>query len=356
MKAWLSKANFICILFWMASAFLAISCGRNTNSYLEDALKIEAVDSKAPPEGLFPLPYFSEAQGQFNQKNGNEPIDILFSIDNSSSMYAFIDAVEQNVARFIEGLTGKSLDFQVGVVRCTQDQTNTYDSSLQGPHKIVRSSDLDVAGKVRANIRYVRNTYYNNTYEKNVSILLDAISNPANGSLFRRNAIPVFFVLTDAHDIDYYSFVPADVERNVQMFADRFNQFAPDGRWMMTSIGSPSWNPCPTAQDLHQPLLEALTIRSGGQMGRVCEQDYSKIMDEALMKVYALQTEFSVVHLIPLDKTITRISVAVNGQMVPQDAFLGFVYNPMKRTISFPGSYVPSKGTMVEVIIEYEEI
>lgn len=346
MKARFGEPKFICIALWIASGLLTGSCGRNANSYLDELIKPQEVASEVPPEGLFPLAYFAEAQGQIQQRSGN--VDIVFDIDNSGSMDPYIEAVQQNLVRFTSGLKNKIINFQIGVLSCGGGES----SDLKGPYGVVKYDDPNLVTKVNANIQQVRNSG-GSGYERPLGILLEAVNNPNNVGMFRPDSIPIYFVLTDVTDNDYPGHDAASVTQAAATIMSGLTAFKP--QWAMIGIGSPAANPCAGAEDPDQPLLERIVGLTGGKMGRICDADYASLMDKAVEDIATIATEFSISHLIPYESRVTEIHVFVSGVEIPQSATNGFVFNPSRNTISFPGSYVPQKGTIVEVMIEYEE-
>ncbi|MGE4233679.1 MAG: hypothetical protein AB7F43_10150 [Bacteriovoracia bacterium] len=328
-------------------------CGRNGNLYdlFEQYEHTAPKEDGAPPMGIQNIPYGVIVEGDFPyDKNKPTPIDIIFSIDNSGSMDPFIQAVEDNIKTFVGTLEKNKVDFQIGFVKSTENNNGAYDSSFVGPYKIVKSTDSNVEQEIQADIETIRRGDAGGN-ERGVWILEQAIHNGSNFKIFRNGSFLSLMVLTDAID-DYYDNA-GNISSTTQNLLRIFNAISTVGMTLV-SIGSPSSNPCPTAENPSQPLLEALTMATSQKMGRICDSNYSSILEEAASSIVKQANGFDLSGLVPGDKDIDpeSVEVFVNGKLIPDTSFL--VTSGSKR-LTFVNSYTPPDGATIHVRLAYVE-
>lgn len=331
--------------------FILVGCG-NENDYSGGSQPITlpqpAEGSTDLPKGLSPRGYIEEDSTRFRQRGPDEPVDILFTIDNSGSMDPFIAKVQAEIDAFVRRMTERNLRFRIGVLKATNLESSyeDFDPSLWGPFPFVNHDEPDVAEKVSTNMAAVRASHSGGS-EVSLSILRMFYGHQDANSFFRRNSLHVYFPITDAEDI-YNEFYDASSYR------DLFNQRAGAGNWLVTAIGSPSYNPCRGTENEAQPVIEELTRISRGTVGRLCAPDYYSIMEAAVDQILSAQTEFSVLAAIHNAEAIIdeSIFVTVDGSPVPRDSMTGFTWDPEQFVIAFDGQFKPTAGQIIFVRVE----
>lgn len=307
----------------------------------------------APPPSLKVYPYSLGESAKFKQAHDQLPIDIVFSIDNSGSMDSYIQAVAGNIEKLIAKLDQANFNYQVGILKSTEDGNNQYGSKPVGNPSIVTSNDQNHVQKLVNNINHTLKMH-DGYHERPLSIFEDAIddsTNHGNNALFRNDSAKVLISLSDYSEYENYYYDESKVTSWYEYFERSFQNLP----WVYIAIGSPPKKRCSGAESTDHWLTEALALKSGGSMGRICDSDYSSIMAKAVKTIFSLVRSFSLENYIPSGKKVLSesIEVYVDGESLPYSSQNGFAWNEFTKAVSFPGSYFPSKGENIEIYFEY---
>ncbi len=300
------------------------------------------------PVGLQRKGYIEKDTANFRQRGIADPVDMIFSIDNSGSMDPYIAKVQAEIEFFVQRMTERNINFRIGILRATNvaSAIEIFEPTLRGPSPIVNRTDSNVAERIRANFAAVRAEHRGGS-EVSISILRLFYREQESSQFFRRNSLHVYFPITDAEDIyeEYYS---------AEYYRDLFNERAGAGNWLVTGIGSPSYAPCIGTENTSQPTLENLARMSRGKVGRICTPDYSSILEEAIDQILSAQTEFSPLAAIRDSDSILdeSIQVEVDDQIIPRDSLNGFTWDPINKFIAFDGIFQPNAGQRILVKVE----
>jgi len=340
-------------------------CGKNLNSY--DVIKPpgEGPTSLLPPlgtptdtiqsppvvpAGLALIPYYEAKSVSLVQPARQMNVNLFMSVDNSGSMTQRLIELESQIGLVLDGLSASGVGFKIGVFKSTDDGSGRFGQALYGPNRIVSSDSPSAQQELLANLVSLRNSSQSGM-ERPVGILFDAISHVPNRDFVNRaGAHSVYWVISDAIDLDYSA-----TSSSTQFYADFMRDFfqiaAPNGSWMMTTLGNPSFKPCPDSEFSKQDLIEKITLKSGGEMARVCDSALPGPVTEITRSIMSLVTSISLKTMIADTDVVDpqSIEVEVSSVLIPLNNLTGFYWNPHRAAISFPGSYRPVQGETIEV-------
>lgn len=302
-----------------------------------------------PPKNFVFHPYSLGNDETFFQFDKKIPIDIILSIDNSGSMDSFIKKIAGNIENLLNALDSFQFNYQVGVLKSNDFLNRAFSTRPLGNTPIVRSSESDHTQKIVDNINFIRLTE-KGINEKPMTIFQNALEDQDNHKaegLFRSTSATVFISLSDFGE---------NLAQNwsyVDYYFNTFQAYFTNRLWTYVAIGSPANNPCFDAESTDHWVIENVSKRSGGTMGRICDTDYSQIMTSTIQSIFSMLRSFTLE--VPAGKTINSesIVVKVGGQIIPNSSQSGYVWNEFTNTISFPGSYFPNEGQYIEVYSEY---
>jgi hypothetical protein len=345
------KQAAIIVLF--LGTFGAIyGCGRNSNEWLSPipSIEVERVPQRPsqPPPGIQTPEILVEDSFSFLQsKDRPVPIDILLSVDNSLTMNRYISYARENIVTFTRALNAQSVDFRLGMVKGTEDRDGKHRYNLAGPYPVIRSSESDVIGRIRANLINLTESFRGSD-RRTVQAWLEVAEKQKDPALFHSGHPKVLIALTDSED---RFLKPSNAPEAISRLKRAFGS----DKWVAIGIGSPSNAKCTEALSPVTRLLENIVQLNGGMMGRVCESNYSELFRRATETVFALLNEFSVEGDLPngARPVDSSIRVFVDGVEVENNANRGFIWNPGRRSITFIGSYLPPLGARVEVRLQY---
>lgn len=344
------KAIIICIFV----IFLISSCSNKSMFEKFEQLKNkENEERNIPPKSLTVYPYYLGQTILFSQRNPKKEMDIFIAVDNSGSMGSYIHQVANNIEKLLTRLDESGFNYQLGILKSTEDENYEYNSRFIGKPHIVSSGEGNHLDKIINNIHTALNLHAGHQ-EKPVSIFYNAMvdtSDSRQNIMFKRPSAKILISLSDANE-----FVAFGHDRNVvDEWYDLFSRYLKNDLWTFIPIGSPGSNPCPSAENTDHWIIEQIGLKSGAKMGRICDDDYSHIMDQTVQTIFSLVRSFSLAPFLPEDKELLpeNIVVKVEGNEIPIHQDKGYVWNKYTQKISFPGTYFPSEGERVAVFFEY---
>lgn len=337
------------IFIVVITSFFVLSCGPNSNLY--EILKPASPPEPSAPLGLALTPYFVGLESSFPQHEARTKADVVLTIENSGSMINHLDVVERDIGSLMTRLHARGISFRIGVIKSVEDNSNhSYRTAFFGSTPWVESTDSQAESKIKTNIREVK-TSFQGGQERPVWSSIEAYHDITNRGFFRADAATNYIIVSDAKDTFY----------TVKEFGALFTDFTSHSRttsWMLSHIGSPEAAPCDHAEDAPDLLIEQLSRYSGGRSYRFCDLDYAAHFSNIASDIAGHLNETIMSVYIPSGRYVDgqNMLVRVAGNVINNDSASGYVWNPFKESLSFPGTFAPTPGQTVEVYFEYLEL
>ena len=306
----------------------------------------------------------------FDQAPSNQ-VDILWVIDDSTSMKEEQAGVKAAAAAFLSELENEDMDFHLGLVTTDSDSTNAKSGVLLGSPPYVTSecrddgddSDCSYADDFAS--RFEQGTE-GSALEKGLEVALRAISVPLsetfNDGFVRAGALLMIIQFTDENDCsdggrlggsatgeDCYSrsdeLTPvSDLVRDIREAKES------DGGGVVMSgiIGPEATENCDFAVTgkRYRTAIQML----GGVEGDICLADYSPVMQSLGLAATGIKTTFQLEYAADPDEIEVTVKPP-DGKTanVPEDDVNGFTYLQDYAQIQFNGDAIPVREAHIEV-------
>ena len=279
--------------------------------------------------------------------------DILWVIDNSGSMAVNQERVAQGFEVFASSLDETNIDFQLGVITTDMDLDNPEAGHLIGDPPFLTPDD-DYLGLFRERVQVGTE---GSGKEKGLSAALDALSEPtlsgANEGFLREDVITSIIFVSDEEDcsdnealageVDDACYLQDELLIDIDELIEDYRELRGDASLLVASgiIGT-SEGTWPGRR--YRQVIEA----TGGVIGSICDPDYGDIMDRLGLPVAGIRTVFQ----LSRPAVEGSIEVAVDEDLIPEDAESGWTYDASYYQIRFDGSYAPPRGATISVTYE----
>ncbi|MFZ5479831.1 MAG: hypothetical protein ACOZNI_23910 [Myxococcota bacterium] len=264
-----------------------------------------------------------------------DPIDVLWVIDNSGSMWEEQERIIADVNAYLSRFFAYDLDFHIGVVTTDPDE----DGHLRGDPPYVTAEMPDAEEELARAIE-VGNGFTG--YEQGLYTAELALSEPArsghNAGFYRDGARlglvfvsdePDYSLLDAQHYVDFFTDLKGDPARILAaaVVGDRGEgcESTCDGS-DQTALGG----------DKYLDVVEAF----GGSSTSVCDCDLGPFLDAIGLETTDYARRFPLTHLPQLD---AQMEVYVDGEATPE----GWIYDTFSNAVLF--DLPPAAGTWVEV-------
>ncbi len=295
--------------------------------------------------GLSPQSLEMAYQPKFNSK-----VDVLFVIDNSSSMDVHQQFLAESAGDLVNELIKKGMDFKIAAT--TTDMANQGERGLFiGSPKYIDRNTPNIANALKEKI--LRGTQ-GSSVEKGLDAIKSALSSPLiedeNKDFLRLDALLVIIVLSNEND---YSDSPVALYQN---FLDDLKPgtLTRSKNWLMNFVGvtgQPGEN-CKTFGDYKDVGLRYLDLveHTKGTSASICTVNLKTAVRNIQRILLTLLTEI-LLDRVPIEDTIV---VKFNGENVPKSEENGWSYDYSKNAILFHGSYIPQTNT--DIAINYDPV
>lgn len=293
-------------------------------------------------------------EDSFGQKiTYNNKVDILWVVDNSSSMESSQARLAQQVDQVFSSLNKLKLDYRMAAV--TTDMRNNVSSPARpeqtqgrfiGSTKVISSKTSNAKSLFT---QMIQPGVYGSSVEEGLAAMKKALSpemlDTTNKNFLRDDASLVIIFLTDEDDASSGS---------AQSYIDFLDTIKPSFEysraWIANFIGvmdisgecsTYADNPFASAGIEYMELVEA----SGGISASICTSS----LKDALAGVNKRIAEMITSHYFsrePLEETIV---VKINGNLLVKDPENGWSYNASQKVLRFHGSGVPAANAKVEI-------
>jgi len=286
-------------------------------------------------------------------------VDILWVVDDSNSMASEQQLVADGFEAFISTIEDTNINFHVGVVTTDMDSSNPNAGVLLGEPNFLTSDD-DYVTLFEERIQVGTE---GSDQEKGLAAALEALTEPkasgANDGFLRDDAVLSIIFVSDEDDCSDDNALAGEDGRAcyqqedslepVKDYVDAFEalKYGTNGRVVTSGIIGPSAESgCDETWPGHR--YQTVAESSGGIVGSICDADYSGIMDQMGLAVSGVLSVFQL-ELVPQLETL---EVAVDEELIEEDAVNGWTYDDEYYTIRFDGDYVPPRGTTVSITYE----
>ncbi|MGZ3769659.1 MAG: hypothetical protein ACXVCP_08760 [Bdellovibrio sp.] len=277
----------------------------------------------------------------------NNKVDILWIIDNSSSMLKHQQSLSEQVPNWVAKLNALKMDYHMAVVTTSMGGANPDGGRFIGSPKYITSSNTNVTDDLK-NRLVVGEAGSNNergleSMEKSLSA--SYLANEGAGFL-RNDALLVVIALSDEDDKTTVS-NPVD---HYTQFLDSIKQPWVDGSrsWIFNFVGVLSASAaCKTFNDYSEPGLIFMGIAkaSGGVQDSICNKDLSLAVSTIHDRIYQILTDFK----LSKKPVVDTIVVKINGETIPRNTVNGWDYIETLNVIRFYGSAVPAADASIKV-------
>ncbi|UOF01122.1 hypothetical protein [Bdellovibrio reynosensis] len=277
----------------------------------------------------------------------NNKVDILWIVDNSSSMLKHQQNLSAQVPDLVAKLNSLKMDYHMAVVTTSMGGALPDGGKFIGSPKYVTSKTPDLVNSLKSRM-IVGEAGSNN--ERGLESMQTALSpsylaNEGKG-FFRNDALLVVIALSDENDKSAVS-SPASYYTN---FLDSIKAPWVDGTrsWVFNFIGViPSSINCKTFNDYAESGLTFMDIvaESKGVQESICSTNLSMAVGNIRARIYQILTDFKLTK----KPVVESITVKINGVSVPRNQTDGWDYIEAGNLIRFYGSAVPAADASIKV-------
>lgn len=278
----------------------------------------------------------------------NNKVDILWIMDNSSSMQKHQQDLSNQIPDMVSKLNSLKMDYHVAVITSSMGGTNPNGGRFMGAPKFLTNSTSSLTSQLSSRL-IVGKDGSNNTraLDSMEAVLSPNYTNTEGMGFLRDDALLVIIALSDGDDKSKSESVAVNYYKN---FLNNIKPPHTDGSssWIFNFIGVLQLNTtCTTFEDYSEPGLAfmGLVNASGGTMGSICSSSLPGAVANIRAKVIQILTDFKLSSK-PIESTIV---VKINSNVVPRSSTDGWDYIPNLNVIRFFGSYIPSADSLIKV-------
>jgi len=293
----------------------------------------------------FDLPAASD---NFNQSvTYNNKVDILWIMDNSSSMQQHQSDLSKQIPDMMAKLNSLKMDYHMAVVTSSMGGTNPTGGHMIGSPRYFTSSTPNVAALMQARLVVGQDGSDLERGLQSMETVLSSSYQANEGSGFLRNdALLVVIALSDEDDksksssaVTYYT-----------NFLDSVKAPWVDGgrSWVFNFIGVLSISSqCKTFNDYAEAGLAfiGLADASGGTKDSICSSDLSSAVSNVRARIVQIITDYK----LSSKPILSSIVVKINGVTIPNSTTNGWGYLADKNAIRFYGSAIPAADVSISV-------
>ncbi|QDK38894.1 hypothetical protein [Bdellovibrio sp. NC01] len=280
----------------------------------------------------------------------NNKVDILWIMDNSSSMAKH----QQNLSNAIPGMISKlnslKMDYQMAVVTSSMGGTVPNGGQFIGSPGIIKASTPNVSSVLASRLVVGQDGSDNERGLQSMETVLSSSYQANAGKGFLRpDALLVVIALSDEDDKSQSNATTSIA--HYTSFLDSIKTPYSDGSrsWVFNFIGILSLNgSCSTTSTDYKEVGESflgLVDASGGTKDTLCNSDLTSAVTNIRARVLQILTDFKLSSK-PVESTIV---VKVNGVVIPRSTTNGWDYIAASRIVRFYGSAVPAADASIKV-------
>lgn len=274
----------------------------------------------------------------------NNKVDIVFMVDNSSSMTQYQNKFATEVPAMISALNRLGLDYHIAVV--TSDMRSAGNGGrFIGSPKFLTPGSSSLVSALQSRINVGQN---GSDLERGLESL-KAVMQPSyltgeGAGFFRDDALLAMIVLTN--EDDYSSESTASLKSFFDALKPPFK--GTTKAWILNFIGVVTiGGECNTTADFKEAGLRYMELAdyTGGIKESVCKSTLATAVSNVRARIVEILSEY---HLDRVPNLAT-IQVRINGALVPQNATNGWTYHADGNLIRFHGTAQPGANDGVRV-------
>jgi hypothetical protein len=285
----------------------------------------------------------------FAQLSTNK-VDLLWVIDDSTSMLDKQQLLASNFSTFISYMDSQMVDYQIGVT--TTEPTNPSAGKIwacNGFNKVITASDPNRNAAFQCAAQVLNPPNGNSPPNPGTSDGKEAgleaaklavsppIVNNENAGFVRPDARLVIIAISDDDDVS---------SGNVNDYIDFFRNVKGFGNSQLVSFNAIAGdvpNGCGTADP--SPRYQQAASALNGQLYSLCAPSWSALLMSIGFNTLQLRSSWTLSRAADPN----TLSVSVNGRVVAQDPNNGWTYDTASNTITFHGSSVPMPASTIDV-------
>ena len=283
-----------------------------------------------------------------------DTVDILFVVDDSYSMEAEQEALANGFDAFISELETANNEFHIGVISTSHDTDDPDRGKMIGDTPFLTTSD-DYAQEFKDRVRVGIN---GSDKEKGLQAAGHALSPEMlllhNIGFLRPEANLLVVVVSDEDDCSDDGFLDGressdcytlrDLLTPVDQLVYRLHDSKNDGeRVQVGAIIGPFDDSCADAF-AGRRYAEAV-FQTGGMLGKVCDQDWSTVLQTLGLNALGILTQFKLTHA----ADPASLEVLIDEVPILPDETNGWTYDGEHWVLRFHGTAVPERGSTVVV-------
>lgn len=284
----------------------------------------------------------------------SKQVDVLFVVDNSTSMGPRQTFLSQQIPQFIEALDKTGLDYQIGVTTMDMRSSGAAGRLIAQSNtpSILRPTTPQLTSLLMGRVQAGES---GSPVERGLEAMLRAITlsgeQGPNQGLIRPEALLSVVFLSDEEDQsdDGVDFVAA------------LNALKPplpsgDRSWLVHFLGvMPNDSRCRTSEwNFSSPGMRYIQLveASGGASDSICDGNFERALKNVRARILEVQTEFKLGRRANENSIVVR----VNGVIVPKDPLNGWSYRDDLRSIRFHGSAIPGPNDRIQIVFDPAEL
>lgn len=276
----------------------------------------------------------------------NRTIDILFIIDNGTSMNVVQKQLQDQIPYLFESIKALNMDIHIATTTTTMHSAYPDRGRLLGTPRYISMDTPNFIEEAKKKI-FVGETAF--TVEEGLRsmeiVLSDSYQSTEGRGFLRKDSFLNVIVLSNEDDASpqpwaYY----AD-------FLDKIRPNHPDGTksWAVNFFGLLSMQDSCASNEWGDKFpgykLMELVDYSGGVKGSICGTDLYKSVSSIKARIIQILTDYKLEKL-PREESIR---VYVSGKIVPKDNVNGWSYIKEKNLVRFNGTSVPAAEAGIRV-------
>jgi len=316
------------------------------------------INSNDPDEATTSLP--TEGTGtsgniyeeSFEQTYNEDPIDVLWVLDNSGSMDESLGRLNAQLDVFISAFTSLGLDYHIGVVTTDMDAPG-QSGKLQGSPTYLETTTPNLISLFEARASVGSG---GSADEKGLDAAKAALTSPLstaeNAGFLRADSTISVIVLSDENDSS---------SQTAAKFTTWFESLRtdPDMTSFNAIVGDKGLG-CTDGDIWSGDFIEAVggdkyieaANNTGGFFASICTPDFSVIVKNMARSSAGMKSTFELAET-PSD--LSRMVVEVDGKTIAADAFDGYTYDATDNSITFHGTSFPDGGSSIDVSYPIDE-
>jgi hypothetical protein len=304
---------------------------------------------QAPPVKPTPPPPSTPEQQDAYRQNFKPAVDVLWVVDNSSSMSDEQNAITTNFPVFMEFFLGSNLDYHIGVVSTDMEDENQSGKLVEKQGYRWIDPDTNDPSTVFAGMANLGTTGSGNEQGILGAYAALELQTEWNDGFFRDDSSIHIVTVSDEPD--------SSPERPVTKdeFAEYLNGLRPEDEMVTYNL---IVNPRPSEPDHCAGLLSAVRYHDvhdavGGIEWSVCSNNWVGVLEALGLQTAGLKREYFLSDL-PVADTVVVTVVDLEGtefefdEVDPSTGEGDWSYNASRNSVTFL-TYVPDEGSTVYI-------